>query len=243
MSIDCVDDNEICPYISFNGETPREIGHEHGSLLSKRIDEAIRIYREQFSKKKNFTEEKILNLCEEYHRGISAYSSDYCDELNSIAVASKQDPRWIVALNARLEILNHLNFGTLNECTVLYNRSKCQLAENWDWIEDFQRLVFINQIKSKGILQMTEPGVLGKIGFNRYGVGVTLNFVDPPFQSSNSLNIPLHISLRAVLDQAQNFDQAIEIFKKNGPGFGGHCLLGKTREDRLYSRIDLFFIR
>lgn len=226
-----IDNREIFPFVSFHGQTSRELGFEHGTLLADRIDRAIRLYREQFFKNKSVSEQTILNICEDYHRGISSCSSDYLEELNAIALASKQDPRWITALNCRLEILNHLTFGVLNECTVLYERSTCQLAENWDWMQAFEQLAFVNAIKSRGILQMTEPGVLGKVGLNSSGIGVTINFVDPPFQSPNSSCIPLHISLRAVLDQARTLDEAMDIFKKNGPGFGGHVLIGDSHGD------------
>ncbi|CAF1275851.1 unnamed protein product [Adineta steineri] len=224
-----IDPNEIFPFIQFNGQTPRERGYEHGTILSERIDKSINIYREQFLKNKNYNEKYILNLCEQYRRGISSYSNDYLEELDSIAISSRQDPLWIIALNCRLEILNHLSFGIQNECTVLYNKETCQLAENWDWIKDFQHLAFINYIKSNGILQMIEPGVLAKVGFNSYGIGVTLNFVDPVTISKNPSNIPLHISLRAVLDQAKTYEQALDIFKQNGPGFGGHVLVGDDK--------------
>jgi isopenicillin-N N-acyltransferase-like protein len=222
-----IDSNEIFPFIQFNGQTSRELGYEHGSILSDRIDKSLKIYREQFSKKTNSNEKYILNLCEQYHRGISLYSPDYLDELNSIAISSKQDPLWIIALNCRLEILNHLIFGVQNECSVLYDKQTFQLAENWDWIQAFEHLAFINYIKSNEILQMTEPGVLGKVGLNSYGIGVTINFIDPSYQSKHSSYIPLHISLRSVLDQAKTLDEALKIFEKNGPGFGGHVLVGK----------------
>lgn len=223
-----VDSNEIFPFIQFNGETSRERGYEHGTILSERIENAIKIYREQFSQQKNFNEKYILHLCEQYRRGISSFSNDYLEELDSIAIASRQDPLWIIALNCRLEILNHLAFGIQNECTVLYDKETCQLAENWDWLQDFEHLAFINYIKSTNVLQMTEPGVLGKIGLNSYGIGVTLNFVDASFQSKNPSHIPLHISLRTVLDRAKNFQEALMIFEQNGPGFGGHVLVGKS---------------
>ena len=225
MSIDA---NDVFPLISFHGSTARERGHEHGTILSERIGKALQIYREQFYKHKGVDDQFILNLCERYYRAIAAFSNDYLEELHSIAVSSKQDPLWIVALNCRLEILNHLAFGVQNECTVLYDRQTCQLAENWDWIESFEHLAFVNYIASNGVLQMTEPGVLAKVGLNASGIGVTMNFVDPIYQSSNPSNIPLHVSLRAVLDRATTLQQAMDIFEQNGPGFGGHVLLGRV---------------
>jgi isopenicillin-N N-acyltransferase-like protein len=240
MSIDA---NETFPFIQFNGETSRERGYEHGTILSERIDKSIKLYREQFSKQKNFNEKYILNLCEQYRRGISLFSTDYLEELDSIAVSSKQDPLWIIALNCRLEILNHLAFGIQNECTVLYDKRTYELAENWDWIQDFEQLAFINYIKFNEILQMIEPGVLGKVGLNSYGIGVTINFVDPSIQSKNPSNIPLHISLRTVLDQAKTFEQALDIFEQNGPGFGGHVLVGKLLKNNFFFNKNFSFFQ
>lgn len=221
-----IDSTEIFPFIPFNGQTPRERGYEHGTILSDRIDKAIKVYRQQFSKDNNHDEKFILNLCEEYYRGVSLFSQDYLEELNSIAVSSKQDPLWITALNCRLEILNHLALARENECTVLYDKNTCQLAENWDWLQEFEHLAFVNYIKSSQILQMIEPGNLGKIGLNSHGIGVTLNFVDPLIHSRNSSHIPIHVKLRTVLDRAETLEQAVEIFEQNGPGFGGHSLIG-----------------
>lgn len=233
-----IDNHEFFPFIQFNGTTSRDRGHEHGTILFERIAKSIGIYRQQFSQQENYHEKSILHLCEQYRRGISLYSSDYLDELDSIAIASKQDPLWIIALNCRLELLNHLAFRRENECTVLYDRKTCQLAENWDWIEDFQSLAFVNYVKSKKILQMIEPGVLGKVGLNSHGIGVTINFIDPSTKPENPSNIPLHISLRAVLDQAETLEQALQIFEQNGPGFGGHCLVGKCVTSSIESSTD-----
>lgn len=223
-----IENNEIFPFVQFNGTTARERGHEHGTILSERIDRSIKIYRQQFSHQKNYHEKSLLHLCEQYRRGIS---SDYLDELDAIAIASKQDPLWIIALNCRLELLNHLAFERENECTVLYDSKTCRLAENWDWLEDFQSLAFVNYIQSNKVLQMTEPGVLGKVGLNSHGIGVTINFIDPSAQPKTPSNIPLHVSLRTVLDQAETLEQALQIFEQNGPGFGGHCLVGKETND------------
>jgi isopenicillin-N N-acyltransferase-like protein len=222
-----VDPNEIFPLVEFHGRTARERGHEHGSLLADRITRSIAFYQEQFAKQPRYSETFVLNLCEQYRRGIAAFSSEYLEELDSIAIASQQDPLSIVMLNCRLELLSHLTADVQNECTVLYDARTCELGENWDWAECFEQLAFVNRLTHNQILQINEPGVLGKIGFNAHGIGVTLNFVDPRYQSKTPSNVPLHILLRTVLDRAETLEQAINIFEEHGPGFGGHTLVGE----------------
>ena len=62
--------------------------------------------------KKILMEKYILNLCEQYRRGISLFSKDYLiEELDSIAIfSSKQDPLWIIALKC-LSFRNFKSFS------------------------------------------------------------------------------------------------------------------------------------
>ncbi len=63
---------------------------------------------------------------------------------------------------------------------------------------------FLKQCKANNgedkhsILMMTEPGIIGKIGFNSCGLGVTLNFLERT--NFVKTGVPVHILLRAALD-------------------------------------------
>ncbi len=90
--------------------------------------------------------------------------------------------------------------------------SSCSLSSWYAWplqldITLHTRLVlvdFLKQCKANNgedkhsILMMTEPGIIGKIGFNSCGLGVTLNFLERT--NFVKTGVPVHILLRAALD-------------------------------------------
>ncbi|CAF1511888.1 unnamed protein product, partial [Didymodactylos carnosus] len=212
MSSSSVDPNEILPVVKFTGNSPRDIGHQHGLLLKDRIHLTIDFYKKHFLTYKSYSEQFLFSKCEHYRSIISQYNASYIDELDAISISSNVHPLWIIALNIRSEIINHLLLET-NECTALYSKTDRLLGQNWDWAEEFEHLAFINYLNSD-ILQLTEPGVLGKIGFNSSGIGVCLNFVQPVTVVNDS--IPLHILLRSILDSSITIQNAVEILKLNG---------------------------
>ena len=91
-----------------------------------------------------------------------------------------------VCLNARTEIMlsnakpNLMSSDGPNECTSLFCPTKGILAQNWDWDKTLESLMFVQKITRSDrhhLIQLTEPGILGKIGMNSAGLGVCLNIL------------------------------------------------------------------
>ncbi|MDP6447580.1 MAG: C45 family autoproteolytic acyltransferase/hydrolase, partial [Pirellulaceae bacterium] len=72
------------------------------------------------------------------------------------------------------------------------------------------------------ILTMTEPGIIGKVGFNSNGLGVCLNILrrDGPLDG-----LPVHIVLRAVLE-SPSFETARRRIRAAGGGKASNLLVG-----------------
>jgi len=92
------------------------------------------------------------------------------------------------------------------ECTALYSASHSVLAQNWDWDHTAESLtVFLSVERTdtgRKILQICEPGILGKAGLNDAGVGVTLNILGTKdLHGDGAAGVPVHVLLRAVLEQ------------------------------------------
>jgi isopenicillin-N N-acyltransferase-like protein len=67
-----------------------------------------------------------------------------------------------------------------NECTSLFCPTNGILAQNWDWDKTLESLMFVQKITRPDrhqLIQLTEPGILGKIGMNSAGLGVCLNIL------------------------------------------------------------------
>ncbi len=218
---------EKFPILDVTGSS-EEIGTQHGKLLKNRINQAIEFYTDV---SKNLDEDGresnrkyILNSAKNFKNKIRAYNSDYSIEIESIAEAADVDPLWIYAINSRSEIMSNMDDGS-TECTALYFNNPPVLGQNWDWAADFEDLAFIMRLtKPDGhkILQVTEPGMIGKIGFNNSGIGICLNFLSVDDELDG---LPIHIILRAMLD-CKSIEEARNLAKNVGNGQSGNILIG-----------------
>jgi len=180
--------------------TPRDIGLQHGELLRERILSTWEFYSGiLFGGKLAFIEEYGTK----YLGAIRAFPGVYGEEIEGIADGAKLLSWQIAALNARTEIFHRLMQGLPStECTAAFFPENRVLGQNWDWMEQLEPLVVVMEIErvdGHRILQLTEPGIIGKIGFNSRGIGVCLNILTG---KSSPVSVPVHILLRSALDGA-----------------------------------------
>ena len=222
-----MDMEEKFPVVDVTG-SPEEIGTQHGKILKNRINRVIDFYSDVTKKLDDDDRESnikyILDSARNFKNVIHEYNSDYSIEIESIADAADVDPLWIYAINSRSEIMSNMENGS-TECTALYFKNSRVLGQNWDWAADFEELAFIMRLtKPDGhkIIQVTEPGMIGKIGFNNSGLGVCLNFL----HVDEELNgLPIHIILRAMLD-CKSIEETKNLAKNVSKGQSGNILLG-----------------
>jgi len=202
------------PVIEIHG-THHQIGLRHGQLLKDRIRKVITFYHTIFGR----SEEKIFSRAMTFENKIANLNPGYIEEMKGIAEGAEVDYRQILALNARSEILTLF----VSECTAISSPATGLLGQNWDWAEELEQLTVVMKISYPNghqILMITEPGIIGKIGFNSAGLGVTLNFLHAPGQLQG---VPIHIMLRALLDST---DQTVglQLVKKYYSGKGGNII-------------------
>lgn len=122
--------------------------------------------------------------------------------MHGIAKGAGVDFEDILVLNSRSEIA--LTHNTVDGCTSLAVlsplSSKTFLGQNWDWRPNQKGSLLLTKIYQKDkpdICMITEGGIIGKIGFNSFGLGVCLNAIRANVRSEG---VPIHIGLRAALD-------------------------------------------
>lgn len=167
----------------------------------------------------------------------------YYEEIEGIAEGAQVDLLDVLALNIRTEIA----FGLFDEksrrpmaidavdgCTALGWKTPCGstfLAQNWDWKSKQKPNLIILRANPKGVpgldlpsFQMiTEAGIIGKIGFNEYGVGCLLNGIRA--KGVNSQRMPIHFALRTVLE-SKTKREALDKIESIGLAGSSHILLG-----------------
>lgn len=212
-------------HIKFTG-SPREIGLQHGQQLRNRIQLTWEFYSQiLFGNKLAFLED----YGNRYLEVIRAFSNRYGIEIEAIAEGSNLSPWQIAVLNARTEIFHCVNQArTVNECTALFFPSSRTLGQNWDWMEQLEPLMVLMEMEQEDghkILQLTEPGIIGKIGFNSKGIGVCLNIMTG---SESPVSVPIHILLRSALD-GKNIDEIYNHFNQLKHGTYSNILLADEK--------------
>ncbi|BAY42877.1 acyl-coenzyme A:6-aminopenicillanic acid acyl-transferase family protein [Scytonema sp. HK-05] len=181
------------PLVRLTG-SPEEIGAEHGTKLSDRIEKAFELYRTKLFAQWTDASLKVTSLA--FFERIQEFSQPYALELKAIASHARRELWEVVMLMSRTEILRS---STPNECTSLYFKESRILGQNWDWVEEFENLAVIFDVTRQDgfrFLALGEPGFV-KIGLNAAGVGVCLNILKCQAPTGG---IPVHILLRKVLD-------------------------------------------
>jgi isopenicillin-N N-acyltransferase-like protein len=206
------------PLIYVEG-TPRELGLQHGRQLKNRIEKVIEFYKRVFKK----PESEVFQHAAHFQKLLTAEFPDYATEIEAIAEGAEIDPLWVYAINARSEILTMF----VTECTAVFSSDGGILAQNWDWAGDLEELVVLLHItRSDGhrILMLAEPGIIGKMGMNSSGFGVTLNFLYAPGKLSG---LPIHVMLRALLD-CTDLEQGKKLAEQYAQGKGGNIIWGSA---------------
>lgn len=184
--------------LRLNG-TPGEAGQQHGDELKDAIAASYELYHKFMFH--NVPDSRLKDIGKQYLQCFFDFNESYVEEINGIAQGAGMEPWQIVLLNARNEVYHYLkNRPTPNECTAFFFPKAGILAQNWDWVQAFEDLFVIciyHQPDGHQILQMTEPGLIGKVGLNSSGLGVCLNFLPG---RNNAVGIPVHLLLRTVLD-------------------------------------------
>lgn len=189
--------------------THREIGLQHGQQLRERISKTADFYNAVLFQGQVDLIEKQGNL---YLSQIDQFNQGLGSEIRGIAEGSDQPDWQIAALNARTEIYQKVNASPKSECTAAFFPQTRLLGQNWDWMQPLEELIVVMQITRPDghqILQMTEPGIIGKIGFNSKGLGVCLNILTG---GANPPRVPVHVLLRSALesDSLEDFKTILE---------------------------------
>ena len=216
------------PLYTFSGSN-QEIAQQMSSVLKERIIATRGFYKFVFNK----DEEDIFRYARYFQRAIKDFNRDYTIEIETLAEGIEIDPLWLYALNSRSEIMNKF----ANECTSSYFSENKLLGQNWDWAKELEELSYIAKLKQPDkpdILQIAEPGILGKIGFNSAGLGVTLNFLH--LDGYDPKGVPIHVLLRGILD-CSTIDEAKKLVETHSIGRTANLIVA----DRFGNYFDVEF--
>ncbi|ODQ66889.1 putative acyl-coenzyme A:6-aminopenicillanic-acid-acyltransferase 40 kDa form [Nadsonia fulvescens var. elongata DSM 6958] len=216
--------------------TPYELGFQHGLQARQQVLGTLSFYQDYLCQvtqlswnavKKTSTAPFLTRLQDHW--------PDLWQEMLGISKGARVDVEDILTINIRTEIAfgmfqTHANESKETDrgdgCTSVawHGNADLFLAQNWDWRHaQSSNLIILrlNPLSSPRIRMVTEAGIVGKIGFNEHGVGVTLNALRA--SGVNWDHIPVHLALRLALE-CSNLDEVIVLFKKWGLASACHIL-------------------
>ncbi|PGH15064.1 hypothetical protein AJ80_05689 [Polytolypa hystricis UAMH7299] len=219
--------------ISCEGTTSYEIGLQHGEQARDEIHGSLGFYRGLFKHDCSMTWEQVCQTAVKFVPFLETEFPRFVQEIRGIAQGANVDVESILALNVRTEIA----YGMFNDgCTALSWKhvDDSYLAQNWDWnAKQAPNLISLHirqpnpdtttsSTTKPHIHMITEAGIIGKIGLNSHGVGVTLNAIKSAGVEFNKL--PCHLALRAALESPSRSD-AVEMLCKYGVASACHILV------------------
>ena len=201
-----------------------KIGQQHGQAAKLHISRCIDFYAGLFLKNCKKTWPEVQQLASAFEQQAKNKWPAYHEEMRGIAHGSERELLDIVALNVRTEI----NFGLFSDgCTSLawHTENHAWLAQNWDWMTAQKQNIIITKVSQTdkpNIIQVTEAGIIGKIGFNDVGVGTLLNAIK--VRGVDATRMPVHFGLRMALESA-SVDEAVMKLEGYGMASSAHILL------------------
>ncbi len=205
-------------YIEVTGSA-YERGLKQGVELQERIKQNIEFYKTVV----DIPEDELFPQVSHFAQVIKDFNEEYATEIEAIAEGAGVDSIWIYFLNCRTELINNKK---VTECTTFFFKETAILGENWDWSQRSEKLMIVIKATSEdghSYTQVTEPGILGKIGMNDRGVGVCLNILFA--ERDRVFGVPIHILCRAVLD-SEDVVTAKRLVEEYGKNTASNLLIG-----------------
>ncbi|KAL2858548.1 acyl-coenzyme A:6-aminopenicillanic acid acyl-transferase-domain-containing protein [Aspergillus pseudoustus] len=228
--------------------SPREIGLAIGRQAAPQVAGSIEFYRLLFKAFNDLDWATVRSRAAEFQPHLSSRFPRYLEEIEGIAEGAQLDVLDVLALNIRTEIA----FGLFDEnsrrpmaidtvdvvdgCTTLGWKTpptgETWLAQNWDWKSKQKPNLIILRVNPNGVAagldlpryqMITEAGIIGKIGFNEFGVGCLLNGIRA--KGVDPARMPIHFALRTILE-SRSKREALEKIEAVGLAGSSHILLG-----------------
>jgi isopenicillin-N N-acyltransferase-like protein len=185
---------------------PADRGRAFGRRRAEAVGLTVATYRRLFAEAAGLGRDEVLRLGERVGDGIAA---ELVEEIEGIAAGAGHDPRELLAINARTELL--AGTQVRGECSLLAHGGPggAWLAQTWDWHPDLAGAAIAWTIEHDGgrLTTITEAGVLAKLGLNDAGVACGLNFLTCS-EDRRSGGMPIHLLLRVVLERCADGTQA-----------------------------------
>ena len=201
------------PLLEVSG-SPMDRGQAHGEVFRDEIRALLPVYFDHLERTSRnqgvpvLSKARVLEISATYAEPANAYAADLVDETRGIALGADVPYDEILALNAFLDIFDHLSPNFIGAgCTTfmvpdMEGGARTAIGQNYDLVEIFQPAAVLLKITGAGpdALMYTTAGMLGCAGLNSEGIGVVINNLVP---GDAGPGVPYPFVIRRILATSQ----------------------------------------
>ncbi len=222
---------EPIPVILVEGEA-RVRGRQHGELARAGVQQNIERYMQRFEHFAGLSRDEARSRAEQYRNAIRNYDPDMLEEITGVAEGAGCDPRDVLAINCRSELM--FGGGSAAECTSfglqpdVTSNGHTYVAQNWDWAADVRDTLILLVIKQEPrptVVLLNESGLIGRMGMNSAGIALSTNTL---IAEGSRVGVPYNALLRGILN-ASSMAEAIGALVRPERALGANFLLGDGR--------------
>ena len=222
------------------GGSAGDRGLVYGRAFGNTIENNLAFYIDWLSKGGILEKEHVLELAKSFLAPLESRFPEMVEEMDGIARGAGRTLDEIALINARTDIAaiveRAFDLGEVPACTALAMRgarrgqAALALGQNWDWdpkLADAPVILRMEPADSPAFVSLVEAGMLGKIGFNSYRLGVCLNFLSHESDARpGERGVPIHCLLRAMLG-CRSIDEAVRVVRESPRSASANFLLAQ----------------
>jgi len=190
-------------------------GRQYGSQAAGRVQRSVASYRDVFAHYAGWDWATVRREAARFEPPIAAFRPAYLDEIRGIAEGAGLDPRDVLAINVRTEVMFAAKARQAagrprapDGCTAFAvvpapgAGGSTLIGQNWDWLPHASETVVVLEARQDGgpdFVTVVEAGLLAKTGMNSSGLGLVTNAMVTDADTGEP-GIPYHVALRAILD-------------------------------------------
>jgi isopenicillin-N N-acyltransferase like protein len=202
------------PHVRVEGSA-LDRGRQYGSQAAGRVHRSVAAYRDVFAHYTGWDWATVRSQAARFEEPIAAFRPAYLDEIRGIAEGAALDPRDVLAINVRTEVMFAAKARQAagrprppDGCTAFAvvpapgAGGSTLIGQNWDWLPHSSETVVVleaRQDEGPDFVTVVEAGLLAKTGMNSSGLGLVTNAMVTDADTGQP-GIPYHVALRAILD-------------------------------------------
>lgn len=218
--------------------SPLTIGQLHGTHAHTEVHGSLNFYRDFFHTQTGLSWDEVTLAALKFQPFLNQHFPQLVEEMKGISMGAGCKYEDVLALNVRTEIAYGMQKMVVGSdgCTAFSWKDgsgkggQVWLAQNWDWSAGQRDHLVVARVEKQGkpkMVMVTEAGIVGKIGLNEKGVGVTLNAVS--CRGVDFGKVPVHLALRAALE-CRDRGEAEELLR--GLGVASSCHIQVADRER-----------